>query len=306
MTKDNLFYIKLKKAILKYGRPIEALWFNYLFEDGDQEDVIDQLSIYQNEDGGFGHGLEPDYINPNSSPIQTWTAINILRTLNIDSNHPMILSILTYLESSYQPDLKRWLNTIPSNDSYPRAPWWNYVEKDKQTSFNPSISIAGFILLHSSMDQPIYQIAKEVIYEGLIYLELNKEPIEMHELSCFMELANDLLKLGGSTILSDKLTQIYKNHIDKVLNLDHQAWFTSYTCKPSQLIHSHPSFLSDSYVSLLKKEAELSLSYQDEEGSYPVTWAWNQFEDEFIEATRTWKAIIALNYLRLYKSLNML
>ena len=306
MNKENELYLKLKKAILKFGRPIETTWFSYLFEDGDIEDVIDALSMYQNEDGGFAHGLEPDYLNPNSSPIQTWTAMNILRTLNLPLNHPMIESVLSYLEKTYQHDLKRWLNTIPSNDQYPRAPWWNFVDKEKQTSFNPSISIAGFILLYASMDQPIYQIAKEVIYEGLIYFELKKEPMEMHELSCFMELANDLFKLGGSTILSDKLTNIYKAHIDQILDTHEHSWFSSYTCKPTALIHAHPSFLSDHYLPLLKKEAEISLTYQLEDGTWPVTWSWNQYEDDFKEAARTWKAIMSLNYLRLFKSLDMI
>jgi len=39
------------------------------FEDGSRENVLQMLEVYQNEDGGFGHGLEPDNWKPNSTPI---------------------------------------------------------------------------------------------------------------------------------------------------------------------------------------------------------------------------------------------
>jgi len=40
--------------------------------------VFDVLSQYQNPDGGFGHGLEADFWNPFSSPVQTWAATEIV------------------------------------------------------------------------------------------------------------------------------------------------------------------------------------------------------------------------------------
>ena len=58
------------------------------------------LKAFQNEDGGFGHALEPDCFNPNSSPIQTWKAIVHLEEIGIDDpDHEIIQGILRYLDS---------------------------------------------------------------------------------------------------------------------------------------------------------------------------------------------------------------
>lgn len=44
--------------------------------------MLTYLQAYQNQDGGFGHALEPDSWNPNSTPIQTATAIEILEEIH--------------------------------------------------------------------------------------------------------------------------------------------------------------------------------------------------------------------------------
>lgn len=62
----------LKKArtfIYRNARPLDLARWQYHFEGGSKEAVLTTLAAYQNEDGGFGHALEPDSWNPNSSPI---------------------------------------------------------------------------------------------------------------------------------------------------------------------------------------------------------------------------------------------
>ena len=45
-----------EKYIYNRARDIEIAKYNYHFNDGEREDVAMALSIYQNRDGGFGHG----------------------------------------------------------------------------------------------------------------------------------------------------------------------------------------------------------------------------------------------------------
>lgn len=93
MAKETL--TKAYKFIIHNARPLELARWRYHFENGPMEDVIKALQSYQNPDGGFGHALEPDAWNPDSSPIQTWAALEILKELNFkDPNHPIIKSIL--------------------------------------------------------------------------------------------------------------------------------------------------------------------------------------------------------------------
>ena len=46
--------------IYRNARPLDLARWQYLFEDGGRENVLNILASYQNEDGGFGHALEPD------------------------------------------------------------------------------------------------------------------------------------------------------------------------------------------------------------------------------------------------------
>ncbi len=47
-----------KKFIYQNARLIDRRRFEYFFEGGTQDAVIDALRSYQNEDGGFGNALE--------------------------------------------------------------------------------------------------------------------------------------------------------------------------------------------------------------------------------------------------------
>ena len=62
---------KAREFIYRNARPLELAQWQYHFENGSKENVLAVLSFYQNKDGGFGHALEADSWNPNSSPVQT-------------------------------------------------------------------------------------------------------------------------------------------------------------------------------------------------------------------------------------------
>ncbi|HAQ41451.1 MAG TPA: hypothetical protein DCM73_11905 [Clostridiales bacterium] len=66
--------------------------------------------------------MEADAWNPNSSPIQTWAAIELLREIEIeDKSHPLVIDILRYLNSGRDFSDGKWLNTIETNDNFPHA-----------------------------------------------------------------------------------------------------------------------------------------------------------------------------------------
>ena len=115
---------KAKEFIYKNARPLDCARWQYLFENGNGENVLNFLAAYQNEDGGFGHALEADCWNPDSSPVQTWAATQIIGEIDLkEKEHPIILGILRYLENTKYFDEHSWANSIPSNEAYPHAPW---------------------------------------------------------------------------------------------------------------------------------------------------------------------------------------
>lgn len=113
---------KAKEFVMHQARELDLAVARYFFEQGPRQDIVQKLLAYQNPDGGFGHGLEPDYLNPNSTPIATNDAIiTLFRTGSLNENTAVIEGIIRYLKShdSFDEEKKHWLFAISSNKSYP-------------------------------------------------------------------------------------------------------------------------------------------------------------------------------------------
>ena len=72
---------QIRRWVLRNGRPLEWARWQALFEGGSRNQAAEVLSGYQNADGGFGWGLEPDCMNPKSSPYQTGSALALAEAL---------------------------------------------------------------------------------------------------------------------------------------------------------------------------------------------------------------------------------
>jgi hypothetical protein len=150
-------YEKARTFIYRNARPLDLARFKFHFEGGSREDVLTAFAYYQNADGGFGHALEADSWNPNSAPIQTWTAMEILREISFtDASHPIIQGILKYLASEADFEGHFWYNTVHSNNDYPHAPWWHTESNStSHNDYNPTACLAGFIIRFADKNSDI-------------------------------------------------------------------------------------------------------------------------------------------------------
>ena len=74
----NTTFTKAREFIYRNARPLDLARFQYHFENGSKEAVMSALSYYQNADGGFGSAVEPDCWNPNSIPLHSGSAGDII------------------------------------------------------------------------------------------------------------------------------------------------------------------------------------------------------------------------------------
>ena len=188
---DNAYH-RARRFVYKNARPLELAKWQYHFEDGSREAVLDTLACYQNTDGGFGYGLEPDYWNPHSSPSQTYEATEIIWEIGMereDADHPVIQGILEYLSSGKEFEDNSWAHTIDTNNNYPHADWWHYPYASWwedtpanrfSTDYNPTAGLAGFILYFEDPDTDFYDLAKEVATEAINQFLMIKDCKEMH------------------------------------------------------------------------------------------------------------------------------
>ena len=285
-----------KQFILQHARPIDLAIYKYFFENEPNKIVIDELLKYQNEDGGFGNGLEPDYWNPNSSPIATNDAIiTLYRVGALEQNTEIVNGIVRYLKSydSFDEDKKRWLFAIDSNKDYPHAIWWEKNE-DGINGFNPTISLATFLICYGNRTL----LYEEIIRAGLKYLEDNDD-VSGDALKCYL-LSYELLKNNHIVDIID--LQYLKNLICKRINdaicKDIEKYGVEYVPMPSDFFSgTYLEFITSEIKLLVDAEKGILGKLQKEDGGFDISWKWCTQYSEFEQARNWWRPRITIDKL---------
>jgi hypothetical protein len=287
----------VKTYLNTHGRALEKAKYNYFFNGGTKDAITKELSVYQNVDGGFAHGLEPDFTTEESNPIDTWTAIKTMRQLDLPKDHPLITSTLEYLDKTPYNENGFYYYSIPSINDTPHAPWWHYDESRRIQGYNPTASLVGFILKYSENNSPFYE-QTYAFYETMIADFIKNPTDDVHELNCFVELYEDIHTRFDTT----EFKAVLKKQIVNTVNPSPQDWFTTYTAKPSDLIHSPESPGYTDIKNLVTLENNLLLTTRNDQGVWDITWAWGQYDDAFEKASEAWKSILAFaNYYRIIR-----
>jgi hypothetical protein len=113
---------KSKQFIYRHGRLLDRKRFAYHFEGGSKQAVLDALACYQNDDGGFGHGLELDVMCPHSSPICTEVGLAIL--LECDAGDSTIADRAERWILAAQRESGELVHPENHIRNYPHGNWW--------------------------------------------------------------------------------------------------------------------------------------------------------------------------------------
>lgn len=292
---------KAKAFIYRNARPLDLARWQYHFENGNKENILKALSFYQNDDGGFGHAIEADSFNPNSAPIQTWAATEILREIDFkDKNHPIIKGILNYLDSGSDFDTlnNQWLNTVPSNNNYPHAVWWQYGENGSEFKYNPTACLAGFIIRFADKNSELYKKGCNIAKQAFEYFIKNVPFEEMHVINCFIRLYEYCSEsdsvLFDMSVFKNKLIEQVNSNICK----DTDKWQKEYVTLPSSFIKNKKSIFYTDNSDIAEAECEFILNNQLPDGAFPVPFQWfNEYKESEI-AINWWKSEIIINNMR--------
>ena len=286
-----------KEFVLKNARPLELAIYKYFFENESNQAVVDELLKFQNYDGGFGNAIEPDFFNPNSSPIATNDAVITLCRVNaLDRESDILKGIVRYLEShdSFDEDKKRWLFAIESNEDYPHAIWWE-KKGDGISGFNPSISLAAFMICYGNRTS----LYEEIVKEGFEYLETAEE-ISGDSLKCFL-LAYELLKANNiSNIIDlDCFKDLLYKAVDNSICKDISKYGVEYVPMPSDFFSgTYLAFITPEIKPLIAAEKDILGKLQTEDGGFDITWKWyTPYPDEYEQARAWWRPRITIEKL---------
>ncbi len=286
----------IKKWIMSYARDLEKVMYQVYFEDGNKKDLIRTLKAYQNSDGGFGNSLEPDFRNSGSNPIACQFAANILHSLNLEKDHPMIQKLINYLiNTQYKKDWFYYFR-IPSNNDYPHAPWWHHTDDNEIEGYNPTASIIGFLYRYMDESDPMYNTIEQKVDQAISYF-INHDITEMHELKCFNELYEYICECIDCSNFRKKLMEQNLKAIEQ----DANKWFNSYSAKPTQVIVSMHSPGVNEMMDLIHLELVTSFNKRNPQGVFDIPWEWGQYNQEFENAKIEWMGIVAIKMLKFIK-----
>ncbi|BCB03568.1 hypothetical protein [Bacillus sp. KH172YL63] len=287
-----------KSFIKTHARPLEQKLFTFYFENGSKEDVIKELSHFQNPDGGFGRSIEPDFRLEASSPLATTIGLQHVKELGLSMENPIVRKAMNYLEASYDEGMHGW-NAVPEEvNSVPHAPWW-HVDEEKgrcgvQTTWaNPNAEIVSYFHLFRP-DHPRLHEWTERAKDELSSMSL---PIGMHDFLCYQRLM-DVVTGEVKTYLFD----ILSSSINGTVCSDPARW-NEYVAKPLQMAGSP----SSPFFGVLQADILLQLEHetrtQSEEGYWQPNWTWfGQFNETWPIAEKEWRGILTLEMLRTYQA----
>ena len=99
MKLSNANYLKARDFILTNARMIERRLFQFHFENDNPKGVYHAVYAYRNNDGGFGHGMEPDTASPESQPLFSVMALETLNEVGCLTKEIILEDFMPYFES---------------------------------------------------------------------------------------------------------------------------------------------------------------------------------------------------------------
>lgn len=165
--------------------------------------------------------------------------------------------------------------------------------------------MAGFILNYTDKASTLYQKGKRIAQEAIDCFNLEFNAIEMHMVACFVHLAQDILTSNTEGLTGFNSFEFHLNARVKAL-IDHDLgqWDNAYVCKPSRFITDRTSPYFHANQNAVNAECLYLEKTQSPEGSWEITWQWEDFPDQWPIAKNWWKADLIIHNLLMLKNFN--
>jgi hypothetical protein len=260
------------------ARPLDRALFRFHFESGSAAEVLRELAPYQNDDGGFGHGLEADQHAAASSAVATGIAAAVFREVRAPADHPLVLRAIAYLVKTYDRHRQIWEIVPPAVEDAPHAPWWSYA--DIETTFdgsriNPMAGIIGALYDYPALVPGV--LLDEVTGVLLERLRSRGRRIASDEFKCIVFLAETehLRPAVREQVRVDAVAAVADS-----IEFDPTRW-EEYRLQPLEVLHSPASFLAPAIdPAAVQTNLDYWVDLQQPDGGWPLTWSWAEIDAE--------------------------
>ncbi|RKP53212.1 hypothetical protein D7Z26_15915 [Cohnella endophytica] len=292
-------YEKARQFLLTKARKLEAAQFHYEFEQGSEDEVLRELLRYQNDDGGFGKGLEPDLRCEESSALATTTAMQSLVRLT-ESAIPLIERAMRYFRNSYSDSGNGW-DIIPKEaEQAPRAIWWEYGAF-KDNWGNPNAEIAGYFNRFTDLaGSHGSEFADRLNGYALRHLRESCDLREMHEMLCYVRW-QETLPAETRHEISGQLDEFVDNCV--IADPGDRIGYGGY---PLMVVQSTEDRYYSKYADVLPGDLDRLIESQSAEGCWSPNWAWGRYDEAWETAKMEWQGVLTLQALRTLRNFGRL
>lgn len=287
---------RAEKYLQEHCRLLEQARFDFLFRNGGVKQYINELRKYQNTDGGFGKGLEPDFLLPDSSPLATSLAFQFLSEVPDTKTSNLVKKAVGYLEKSFDKNRNGWFAVPKEVNDYPHAVWWNWDTNIQQTVIdqswgNPSAELIGYLWKFRKF---VTKLDVDSLVEYAIQYWATKSdfPSE-HEVYSYIWLYK-CLPPEKAKLLEAKLIEATK----KLVTFNVEKWNT-YTPQPIHFTDSPNFFLYNTVKEGIEKNLDYLLETVDKNGTWSPNWTWHQYDNEWEKAKIKWQGILTIRNLKI-------
>ena len=297
LTSDS--FEKARTFVMEQGRELERRLLSFHFDNGTPAAVLSELANYQNQDGGFGNGLEPDIQLPDSSVITTTIALRILREIEATSNDEIVQKAIQYLLAEYDSTQSTWPIVPQAVDEYPHAPWWNFENTaDTFGNFlaNPRAEVVGYLQEYHELVPT--DLIEQLTVEVIDHIKTSPDEMNMYDFICCVHLVETAaLPQSAKDTLAEILIQ--RAH-SVVVHTPEELMGPS--ARPLWLAHTPASLLAETLKSEVDMNLDFDIEHQNPDGSWSPTWTWyGQYPEAWEQAEQHWKSCLTVEILKALK-----
>jgi hypothetical protein len=292
-------YQQARKFIQAQARPLDRALFEYRFERGTLERVTVELAKFRNEDGGFGHALEPDLRTPSSSALATGIALQILKMLHCPPGHPLVQDAVTYLLDTYDDKQQVWRPVPGDTHAYPHAIWWHDEAGSLAQTFDgfriiPRAEIVGLLNDYAILVPMDWLAALSERTVDYIASVENLGTGGGDDLVAAISLAGSE-QLPAS--LRERVIARLRAVVPQVVSRDPTEWNT-YCIPPLKLAPAPDSPFADLLGPELNTHLDYTILHQSHEGTWDPVWSWaDRYPQAWEQARQEWRGQLTLNTL---------
>lgn len=290
-------YLRARAFLLDHARPLERAAFEHDFEGAPAWPVFDALARYQNPDGGFGHGLEPDARTGASGALATSVALHRLVEVRAPADHPMVRGAVAYLEATLDPRSRTWRIVPEATADAPHAPWWAQAglhERFDGFELNPKADLVAHLFALGAVDHAwLDGLADDVVRAVEARAAAG---LEMHDLIGVAKLLDAPLLAPGAR---GRLRQLLVPLVEGAVGRTPEAW-AGYGLRPLALAPHPDAALAGPLAGAVQAELDFVIERQADDGAWWPEWSWGDGADAaaWAVARTEWAGMRTLDALR--------